>query len=685
MNDSPQKAEKKKRELALQREKRLEEQNRELTETAEARQAHITQLEAQNRYLRESFDTISNAFFWKIPKPARFTLDVLKRAARPHAEKGLLRKGLYSLRTNGFCITWQKVIQKIRFSGNLARIAKQALFTEEELARQREHVFPQRIKFSIVVPLYNTTETFLREMIESVLAQTYADWELCMADGSDAQHADVQRICKEYVRRDKRIRYRKLEKNLGISGNTNACLEMVTGDYIGLFDHDDLLNPAALYEVMRAIESTGADFIYTDECIFHDTPKDAYLPHFKPDFAPDNLRTNNYICHFTVFKRTLLDEVGLFDPACDGSQDHDMVLRLTEKAQRIAHIPEILYYWRAHAGSVAESPGEKPYVIEAGIRAVEKQLERLGFEGKVEPVRPDLTIYRIRYVVKGKPKVSILIPNYEHLKELKTCLDSIFAKTTWPNYEIIIVENNSSSRELFAYYEDIQLEHANVRVVTWEGKFNYSAINNYGAQFCTGEYLLLLNNDIEVITPDWIEEMLMLAQREDVGAVGAMLYYPNNTIRNAGICLGMGGIAGSFFQHVSRNSIGYMGRLLYVQNVSAVSSACMMLRREVWDKVGGMDEDWAVTFNDVDLCMRIHKAGYFIVWTPFAELYHYESKSRGYEDTPEKRKRFKGEVLRFRSRWAKELEAGDPYFNPNFTLSREDFSVKPVVQQYDAR
>lgn len=597
----------------------------------------------------------------------------------------LLRKTWYSLHSVGVRVTWWKVLNKLHYHSNYAHIAKQQLFSTEELARQREHVFPQRIRFSIVVPLYNTPERFLREMIESVQAQTYADWELCMADGSDDQHPDVEHICREYVEKDSRVRYRRLEKNRGISGNTNACLEMVTGDYIGLFDHDDLLHPAALYEVMRTIENTGADFVYTDETTFHNTPKDAYLPHFKPDFAPDNLRANNYICHFTVFKRALLDKVGLFDPACDGSQDHDMVLRLTEKARRVAHIPEILYYWRAHAGSVAESTGVKPYVIEAGIRAVEKQLERLGLEGKVEPVRPGMSFYRIRYAVAGTPKVSILIPNYEHINDLRTCLNSIFYKTTWPDYEIVIVENNSSSRELFAYYESLQREHANVRVVTREGAFNYSTVNNYGARFCTGDYLLLLNNDIEVITPEWIEEMLMFAQRADVGAVGAKLYYPDRTIQHAGVCLGLGGVAGHYFHHMSQENVGYMGRLLYPQNMAAVTAACMLLRREIWDKVGGLDEDWAVAFNDVDLCMRIRKAGYLIVWTPYAKLIQYESKSRGTEDTPEKQKRFEGEVLRFQSRWAKELEAGDPYYNPNFSLDRSDFFVKPNVQQYDAR
>lgn len=597
----------------------------------------------------------------------------------------LLRKTWYSLHSVGVRVTWWKVLNKLHYHSNYAYIAKQQLFSTEELARQREHVFPQRIRFSIVVPLYNTPERFLRAMIESVVAQTYADWELCMADGSDDQHPDVEHICREYVEKDSRVRYRRLEKNRGISGNTNACLEMVTGDYIGLFDHDDLLHPAALYEVMRTIENTGADFVYTDETTFHNTPKDAYLPHFKPDFAPDNLRANNYICHFTVFRRSLLDEVGPFDPACDGSQDHDMVLRLTEKARRVAHIPEILYYWRAHTGSVAESPGEKPYVIEAGIRATEKQLERLRLEGSAAPVQPGQPIYRIRYAIKGRPMVSILIANREHKMDVEKCLTSIFKITTWPNYEIVIVENKNSLKKRISYYKAIQQKHSNVRIVEWNKTDSCSAVSNYGVRFCNGEYLLLLNSEIEVITPDWIEEMLMLAQRQDVGAVGGMLYNPDNTIRNAGICLGMCGIAGSFFQHVSRNNIGYMGRLLYAQNVSAVSSACMLLRREVWDKVGGLDEDWAMAFNDVDLCMRIRKAGYLIVWTPFAELTQYESKSRGTEDTPEKQKCFEGEVLRFQARWAKELEAGDPYYNPNFSLGRSDFFVKPNVQQYDAR
>lgn len=598
---------------------------------------------------------------------------------------GLVRKGISSLRTNGWRATWRKAVALLRATNNYRPIARQPLFSGAELAEQRRHVFPREIRFSIIVPLYNTPERFLREMVDSVLAQTYGGWQLCLADGSDGEHAEVEAICREYLAADSRIRYQKLPQNLGISGNTNAALALADGEYIALLDHDDVLHPAALYEVMRSIERTGADFVYTDESIFHKDPRDAFMAHFKPDYAPDTLRANNYICHFTVFQRSLLDETGLFDPECDGSQDHDMVLRLTEKARRVAHIPEVLYYWRAHGGSVAGSQDTKPYVVDAGVRAVEKQLRRLGLAGTVEPVAPGLTIYRVRYAIQGAPKVSILIPNYEHLDDLRACLTSIFEKTTWPNYEIVIVENNSTSPALFAYYEALQQGHDNVRVVTWEGTFHYSAINNFGARYCTGDYLLLLNNDTVVITPDWLQEMLMFAQRGDVGAVGAMLYYNDDTIQHAGVTVGLGGVAGHPDRYARRGEGGYFGRLLYAQNLSAVTGACLMVPRAVWEKVHGLDEDYAVAYNDVDLCLRIREAGYLVVWTPYAELYHCEYKSRGLDDTPEKRQRFLGEVRRFRTRWAKVLEDGDPYYNPNLSTAGENYSFNPTVGRYDAR
>lgn len=631
-------------------------------------------LEGRLAVVQASYDAISNAFFWKITKPARVFLDTIKKPLRRVPLFRLIGKGLHCLRANGWKYTWQKVKNKLRKEKMSAQLAKRPLFTREELEEQRHHRFSRDILFSIVVPLYNTPEMFLREMIQSVIDQTYGNWELCMADGSDEAHHSVEKICRQYMRKDQRIKYRKLEKNLGISGNTNACLDMATGDYIGLFDHDDLLHPAALHEVMRAICEKDADFIYTDENTFHEKPEDAFCPHFKPDFAPDTLRANNYICHFTVFKKEMLDKTGTFRPECDGSQDYDMVLRLTEVASQIVHIPKILYYWRAHKNSVADSIEAKPYVIQAAHRAICEHLERVGLEGEVlDTTVPSM--YRIRYKIQGNPLISIIIPNKDHVETLKTCITSVLEKSTYSNYEIIIVENNSTDSRTFDYYEELKRSNT-AKIVYWNAMFNYSAINNFGVKHASGEYFLLLNNDTEVISPDWIQEMLMFAQRNDVGAVGAKLYYPDNTIQHAGLGIGLLALAGHLHRGFERQHPGYMGRLIYAQNLSGVTAACVMVSRHVWEEIGGLDETFEVAFNDVDMCMRIRKAGYLIVWTPYAELYHYESKSRGLEDTPEKQKRFEGEVRRFQERWKKELDAGDPYYNPNFTLDREDFSVK---------
>lgn len=655
-------------------------------ETLEAELAHYKEhyhaaigqrevLKTQLAEVQNAYSAISNAFFWKITKPFRVCLDALKRILGKVAFFRLIGKGIRCLHENGWSYTWHKVKNKLKHRQEYTALTNTPLFTEEELEAQRTEVFPRSIKFSIVVPLYNTPEKFLHEMIRSVIDQTYADWELCMADGSDEAHGNVERICRQYMRKDLRIKYQRLEENLGISGNTNACLEMATGDYIGLFDHDDLLHPAALHEVMRAICEQDADFIYTDENTFHEKPEDAFCPHFKPDYAPDTLRSYNYICHFTVFSRELLDEVGNFRREFDGSQDYDMVLRLTEKASKIVHIPEILYFWRAHSGSTAGDISAKPYTMDAARRALGEHLDRVGLVGEVEDSSIPST-YRIKYTISGCPKVSIVIPNMDHADTLRTCISSILEKTTYENFEIVIIENNSRKEETFAYYDELKTD-PRIQIVTCEGKFNYSAINNFGVrEAATGEYILLLNNDIEVITPDWLQEMLMFAQRPDVGAVGAMLYYPDDTIQHAGVVLGIGGVAGHAHKYFPRGDFGYMSRATIAQDLSVVTAACVMLPRTVWDEVGGLDETFEVAFNDVDLCMRIRKAGYLIVWTPYAELYHYESKSRGAEDTPEKKKRFEGEVRRFQARWKSELAAGDPYYNPNLTLVREDFSVK---------
>ena len=526
-----------------------------------------------------------------------------------------------------------------------------------------------------MTPLYNTREDFLHEVIRSVLDQTYSNWELCMADGSDAEHPEVERICRQYMKKDRRIKYRRLEQNFGISGNSNACLDMATGDYIGLLDHDDLLHPAALHEVMRAICEQGADFVYTDENTFRKKPEDAYNPHFKPDYAPDTLRSYNYICHFSVCSVALLKSVGMeLRQDYDGSQDYDLILRLTEKARHIVHIPEILYYWRASPTSVANDISNKPYAIQSAKKALSAHLSRIGLRGEVQEAR-FLATYHIQYEITGTPLVSIIIPNKDHVTDLRKCVSSIVERSSYSAWEILIIENNSTEKETFDYYGRITKD-PRIRVVVWDGPFNYSAINNFGARSVSGEHILLLNNDTEVISADWIEQMLMFSQRKDVGAVGAMLYYPDNTIQHGGTILGIRGVGGHAHKYFPKNASGYMNRAAIVQNLSAVTAACMMIRREVWDEVGGLDESFAVEFNDVDLCMRIRKAGYLIVWTPFAELYHYESKSRGYDNTAEKQKRHAGEVRRFQQRWAKELAAGDPYYNPNLTLEREDFSLK---------
>ena len=631
-------------------------------------------LRAEVAQRKLAYDTIAHSASWKITKPVRLVLDLVKKILKKITPPPI-KKFFKCWKENGFRYTMRKVGDKIRHRQDYSA-ARRPLYTAAELEEQKKVKFDRSVKFSILVPLYNTPEEFLKEMIRSVLDQTYSNWELCLADGSDANHKSVGHICRKYASEDARVVYRKLEKNGGISVNTNACIEMATGDYIALFDHDDLLHPAALYEVACAIRDRGADFIYTDENTFHKAPKDAYCPHFKPDYAPDTLRTNNYICHFSVFAKELLDQVGGFRPECDGSQDYDMVLRLTEKAKRVVHIPKILYYWRAHAASVASDVSAKPYVIEAAHKALSDHLARVGLEGTVEnTVVPSM--YRIRYTIHGEPLVSVIIANKDHTDDLKKCLVSIREKTSYRNYEIVIVENNSVEPATFAFYEEARRTYG-AKVVTWsgDGRFNYSAINNLGVRESAGEYVILLNNDTEIISEDWIQEMLMFAQREDVGAVGAKLYYPDDTVQHAGIGLGLLSLAGHYFRGFPRNHPGYMGRLIYAHNVSAVTAACVMVPRRVWDRVGGLDETFEVAFNDVDLCMRIRKEGLLIVFTPFAELYHYESKSRGSDTAPEKRARFEGEVERFQARWKKELEAGDPYYNPNFSLEFEDFRLK---------
>ncbi|MBE5949657.1 MAG: glycosyltransferase [Lachnospiraceae bacterium] len=597
----------------------------------------------------------------------------------------LIKKACIEFRMNGIKGVMRKTKNKILHKSEAKEYIKLHVLSEDERKRQQDTVFDRNIKFSILVPLWNTPIKYLEEMIDSVIAQTYANWELCLADGSDDAHKEVGERCLRYSAQDKRIVYKKLKENKGIAGNTNECYAMATGEFIALFDHDDVLHPAALYEMMVKICEEDADFVYTDEATFEgDDITDIITFHFKPDFAIDNLRANNYICHFSSFSAELMSETELFRKEYDGSQDHDMILRLTANAKKVCHIPKLLYFWRSHPNSVASDINSKTYAIDSGKRAVKDSLLAEGIRAEVESSRAFPTIYRLKYELTATPKISILIPNKDHIKDLTRCIDSIREMSTYTNYEIIVIENNSVEEITFRYYEYLEsLE--NVRVVRYTGGFNYAAINNFGAGYATGDLLLLLNNDTKVITPEWMEEMLMYAQRKDVGAVGAKLYYEDDTIQHAGIVIGLGAhrAAGHTHYRCTKDNLGYMGKLFYAQNVSAVTGACLLVKKNLYDELGGLDEQFTVAFNDVDFCLRIREKGYLIVFTPYAELYHYESKSRGFEDTKEKKERFEGEVKIFRERYKELLRKGDPYYNPNFTLNRADYSLRSKDEGFD--
>ena len=544
--------------------------------------------------------------------------------------------------------------------------------SEEELARQRKKKWKDPVVISVLVPAYRTPEVFLKQMMESVLLQTYPYLELCIADGSGTDDS-VEKVVKEYQKKDPRVRYRRLEKNEGIAGNTNAAIEMASGDYLALFDHDDLLSPNALFEVASAIEKEKADVVYTDEDKVTSDLKEHFQPHFKPDFNPDLLCANNYICHLFVVKRSLALKLGGQDPAYDGAQDYDFIFRCTENAEKIVHVAKILYHWRVHQASTADNPSSKLYAFDAGKRAIEAHLARIGAKAEVSHTK-DLGFYRVKYQVQGNPLVSIVIPNKDEKETLKKCLESIWKKTSYSNYEIILVENNSTTQEIRDYYKELDGKER-VRVVYWDKEFNYSAINNFGISHAKGEYILCLNNDITVISPDWMEELLANCQRPEVGIVGARLYYPDNTIQHAGIVLGMGGCAGSLFVGLARSRGGYLHKAALQQDLSAVTAACFMVKKEVFEKAGGFEEKLAVAFNDVDFCLKVRHAGYLVVYDPYAELYHHESKTRGYENTEAKKRRFQEEIEYMRCHWMPDI-LRDPYYNENLSLKASDYSLR---------
>jgi GT2 family glycosyltransferase len=541
-----------------------------------------------------------------------------------------------------------------------------------DLARQREHKFARSPKLSVMVPVFNPPAAFLEAMTESVRAQTYANWELCLADGASTA-AHVRPILERAAAADSRIKVAFLPANGGIVGNSNAALELATGDYVGLLDHDDTLAPFALFEIASALNANpDADFLYSDEDKL-DTHGERVEPNFKPDWSPETLRSRNYICHFTVLRRSLVEQVGGFRSGFDGSQDYDLVLRASEAARQIVHVRHVLYHWRMHAQSTAFAKGTKHYAYDAGKRAVDEHLHRLGIDASVHD-GPILGTYQVIYHLRTQPLVSIIIPNQDQVSLLGRCVESL-SKASYANYELLIVENGSRLPETHAYYRELQ-KQPHVRVVEWTRPFNYAAVNNFAAAQAKGELLLFLNNDTEGINPDWLESMVKIAVQPGVGAVGAKLYYADDTIQHAGIVVGMGGVAGHSHLFYPRHAAGYMQRLRFTQNVAAVTGACLLMPRRVFQQVGGWDEGFVLAFNDVDLCLSILKAGYRVVWTPDAELYHLESKTRGYEDTAEKQARFKREYDLFHLKWGAFLKSGDPYYSPHFRLDRPDFALK---------
>lgn len=549
--------------------------------------------------------------------------------------------------------------------------------TRKKLAAQRAAGVPGGPKISVVAPLYNTPPRFLRQMIGSVTGQSYQNWQLVLADASDAAHSEVGRIAGAYAKKDGRITYVKLGENKGIAGNTNAGLAAAQGDWLTLLDHDDLLYKNALFEVAKAAAG-GADFVYSDEIVLTENLKHLVDYHFKPDFEPDYLRGCNYITHLAAFSRALLDRAGGGERSeYDGSQDFELILRLTERAEKILHLPYVLYIWRSHAGSTASSMEAKPYALAAGERAINSHLARVGLAGEAFAIPGCPGAYRVRYALTGQPLVSVIIPNKDHAGDLARCLESLYAKAGYPRFEVIVVENNSTDPATFAYYETAKRQFAGLRVETYRGAFNFSAINNFGRSAAKGGQLLLLNNDIECLSEGFLAELLMYSQRPDVGCVGAKLYYPDDRIQHAGVFIGLGGTAGHSHKSHPRASAGDLYRLATPQNLLAVTGACLMVKTALYDAIGGLDEAlFAVAYNDIDLCLKLHAAGRTNVFTPFAEAYHYESKSRGLDTQSENAARYEREKANFINKYGALIAAGDPYYNRHFNLLFENYGLK---------
>lgn len=708
-------------------------------------------LEEFNSVAHRKREKLLALFHWE-------TVEVAWEYFQKHGLRALFKKSVHK-------------IQNIQDDYDYNEWYKKVRITDEELAKQRESAadFAMQPTFSIVIPVYATPEKFLRRMLDSIREQTYPKFEVCLVDATPyakiqhdpAQGRTPQEVLAEYAAADSRFRYATLAENLGIAENTNAAIRMATGDFIVLADHDDELEPQALYECVRAINAhPDVQVLYSDEDKVDFEDIYYFEPHFKTDFNPDLLRSVNYICHLFVARRSLLDAIAETDAdgrkiyersAYDGAQDYDLILRATEKAQamessfnaldqtllrqgrftssNIIHIPMVLYHWRAHQASTAQHPEAKLYAFEAGACAVYDHCKRIGLP--IEKVEQGITYGFYHPIYENQqPLISVVIPNKDHSADLDKAITSL-AAGNYKNLEFIIVENNSDQAETWNYYEALKkrfleelpadfidpaisgalstsetstaesnsaashpaqvsayhsaaasvLSQPVVKVVKWDGPFNYSAINNYGVQFTHGQYLLFLNNDIEEIDPDSIDEMIGYVQREDVGICGARLLYPDEDIQHAGVIMGMGGIAGAAFVRTHDSDLSYMHRAKCIQDYSCVTAACLLTKRSLFDEVGGFTEKLAVAFNDVDYCMKVRALGKLVVYNPYAKFYHYESKSRGMEDTPEKLARFHSEILTFGTTWKDILRDGDPYYSPALTFRKANFALKDLTHE----
>jgi len=601
----------------------------------------------------------------------------------------LIKMGFTSYKNNGLIATIKKVFLYLLHKNYMIREntyyswIKQNEPDKEELKKLKNNIVRFKLKplISIIMPVYNVEKEWLDKAILSVVNQIYPYWELCVVDDASTE-AHIKKSIERWKNRDTRIIVKYLEENKGISVASNEAISLSKGEYVGFLDHDDELAPNALYEVVKLLnEHPEADMIYSDEDKI-DANERRLGPYFKPEWSPDLFLSHMYTCHFSVYRKEIVNKIDGFRQGYEGGQDYDLALRITEQTNSIFHIPKILYHWRMLKNSTALRAKSKDYAHISSYNAIKDAIERRGEKAVIERVKGLVGNYRVHYFTKTNSKVTIIIPTKDQVKILNRCLKSIFNTTNYENYEVLVIDNNSNESgtfKLFDYWKD--KEPDKFRVERHKTPFNFSKINNYAAEIARGNLLLFLNNDVKIITENWLDEMVGQAERKSIGAVGTMLLYSNNTVQHAGVILGIGGVAGHAFRNFPASHTGFCGRMVVISNYSAVTAACMMVRREVFEDVGRFDEDLPIAFNDVDFCIKVREKGYYNVFLPHVRLYHYESSSRGYEDTPEKMKRYKRDVKYMQEKWG-DLLLHDPFYSPNLTLKREDFSLKINEDRY---